>query len=102
MQRELVHPPVEDLRGIKGVLGRARQLVDPAELLGHAAGVAEIAEHFAIERQFIDPAGESIGRVQILSSRPGSNADSPRRTGAHGSAGGLLGGWLVSHPWPGV
>src|SRR5581483_6566520 len=48
VQRQLVHAPVQNLAGIQRVLRRARQLVNPSELLRHAAGAAEVAEQLAL------------------------------------------------------
>ena len=45
---------------------RARDLVDPAELLQLLAGLAEHAEHLAVERQLVDAAGIGVGAVEHL------------------------------------
>src|ERR1700682_4099691 len=102
MQRQLIHAPVQDLTGVKGILGRAREFMNPAELLGHAARSAQVSEELAVERQLVDAAGECVGHVQVLRSRSGRDTDCPRCTGSHGAAGGLFGGWFVAHPWPRV
>src|SRR5215475_280994 len=48
-QDQLLHPPIEDLGHVELVLGRAGHLVDPPELVELLAGLAEHAEHLAVE-----------------------------------------------------
>src|SRR4051812_32273685 len=78
MQRELLHPPVEDFPHVQLVLGRTGHLVDPAELLRLLPRPAEHPDDRTLERYFVDAAGISVGYVQELV-RPGSDADRPRR-----------------------
>ena len=57
MERETLHAPVEQLGHVQLVLGRARDLVDPAELLRLLPRLAEHAEDFSVEREFVDAPG---------------------------------------------
>ncbi len=59
--------------------------MDPAELLELFAGFAEDSEDFAVEREFVDAAGEGVGGVENLVGA-GGDADGP------GCAGGLSSG----------
>src|SRR6202042_3815718 len=54
MQRQLLPPPVQQFRHIQRVLRRTRHRMDPAELLQLLAGLAEHAEHFAVEAELVD------------------------------------------------
>jgi hypothetical protein len=49
MERETLHAPVEQLGHIQLVLRRARDLVDPTELLRLLPRLAEHAEDFSVE-----------------------------------------------------
>ena len=66
MQNELLHAPVQKLCHVQHVLGRARDFVDPAELLQLLSGFAQHPEDFAVEAQLVDPAGIRIRAVQDL------------------------------------
>jgi hypothetical protein len=50
VERQLLRPPVQQLADPEHVLGRARDLVDPAELLQLFAALAEHTQHSAVER----------------------------------------------------
>src|SRR6185503_21110675 len=78
-QRELLDAPVQDLGDVQLILRGAGHFVDPAELLGLAAGFAEPSEHFPVQRQLVNAAGEGIRAIEILYSGSGSYADGPRR-----------------------
>ena len=56
LQDQLLHAPVQELADVEHVLRRAGDRVDPAELLQLLAGLAEHAEHLAVERQLVDAA----------------------------------------------
>ena len=60
LQNQLLHPPVQQLRGVDGVFRRTGQRVDPAELLQLLAGLPEHAEHLAVEAELVDAAGPGI------------------------------------------
>jgi hypothetical protein len=49
LQHQLLHAPVQQLSDEQDVLARAGHLVDPAELAGLLAGLAQHAEHLAVE-----------------------------------------------------
>src|SRR5882762_8464490 len=85
LQRQLLHAPVEQLGDIELVLAWTRDLVDPAELLRLVSRLAEPSEHLAVERQFVDAAGERIRAVEeLLALRVGRrDAERPRRAGGH-------------------
>src|SRR2546423_5033338 len=53
MQYQLLNSPVQELGDIQHILGRAGDLVDPAELLELLAGFAEHSKNFAVEREFV-------------------------------------------------
>ena len=55
-ENQLLHSPIQQLANEELVLRRARDLVNPSELLGLAAGSAEHAQELAVERQLINPA----------------------------------------------
>src|SRR5579864_2046235 len=78
---KLLDAPVQDLGDVKFVLRGTRHFVDPAELLGLAAGPAEPSQNLSVERKFVDSAGVGIGAVEVLSPRSGRDADGPGRTG---------------------
>ena len=54
MQDQFLNSPIEELRHIKHVLGRTRDLVNPAELLELLARFAEHAKDLALERELVD------------------------------------------------
>ena len=66
MERETLYAPVEKFGHVQLVLGRTRDLVDPAELLRLLPRLAEHAEDFAVEREFVDAAGNGVGAVEQL------------------------------------
>src|SRR5262249_45521641 len=82
IEYQLLHPPVEQLGDVEQVLGRAGDLVDPAELLELLARLAEHAEHLALERELVHPSGESVGCVEHLV-RARRDAHRPRRARHH-------------------
>src|ERR1019366_4507840 len=72
--------------------------VDPAELLGLAARPAEPSEYFSVQRQLVHATRVSIGAVEVLRARTGSDADSPGRAGSRH----VLGCASVAEPGFGV
>src|SRR5262249_56935712 len=75
---ELLHGPGQDLGDVDFVLGRAGNLVDPAELLELLARLAHPAGDLAVERELVEPAREGVGDVHhLVWSR--RDADRPRR-----------------------
>src|ERR1700726_168511 len=89
LERQLLDAPVQDFSDVKFVLERACDFVDPAEVAELLAGLAEPAEKFAFEAEFVDAAGEGVGGEEDLIGRR-SDADGPGSAGGHG-AGGLRG-----------
>jgi hypothetical protein len=89
LERQLLDAPVQDFGHEKFVLGRASDFVDPAKVAGLLAGLAEPAEEFAIETEFVDAAGEGVGGEEDLIGRR-RDADGPGSAGRHG-AGALRG-----------
>src|SRR5580698_8053673 len=85
LQHQLLHPPVQQLRGVDGVFRRAGQRVDPAELFQLLAGAAEHAQHLAVEAELVDAAGPGIRTVEHLMRRR-RDADRPGRAGMEGAA----------------
>jgi hypothetical protein len=59
--------------------------VDPAKVAGLLAGLAEHAQDFAVEAEFVDAAGESVGCEKELIGRR-RDADSPGSAGSHGAS----------------
>src|SRR3984957_20982265 len=51
LQDQLLYPPVQQFADIEHVLGRTGHRMDPAELFQLLAGLAEHAEHLAIEAE---------------------------------------------------
>jgi hypothetical protein len=49
MQYEFLNSPIQELRDIKHILGRTRDLVDPSELLELLARFAKHTEDLAVE-----------------------------------------------------
>src|ERR1700694_2994591 len=78
MQDEFLNSPIQELRDIKNILGRARDLVNPSKLLELVSRVAEHAEDFAVEGELIDAPWVRIRGVQHLT-RTGRDANRPRR-----------------------
>src|SRR5262249_59873156 len=79
-QRQLLPPPVEQLGDVELVCRRARDLVDPSELLRLFARFAQHAEHLAVERHLVDAAGKRVrGEHDLVRTR--RDADRPRRAG---------------------
>src|ERR1700690_4445030 len=60
LQDQLLHAPVQQLRHVQHVLRWTRHRVDPAELFWLLAGLAEHAEHLALEVKLVDAAGPGI------------------------------------------
>ena len=75
--------PVEEFGDVEDVFGGAGDLVDPAELLELLAGFAEDSEDLAVEREFVDAAGEGVGGVEDLVGA-GGDADGPGCAGRIG------------------
>src|SRR5260370_1976194 len=75
-QDQLLHPPGQNLGDVKFVLGWARDLVNPPELLELLARLAEIAEHLSIQAAVVDAAGIGLGPVEHLL-RPRRDAERP-------------------------
>src|SRR4030095_9915804 len=101
-ERQLLHPPVEELGHVNLVLRRARYFVDPAELLHRVARLAEPAEDLAVERQLVDTSGIRVGAVQELCARRVGrrDADGPRRARCHGRRSGRrVGGHDLREVW---
>src|SRR5262249_7806742 len=65
-QDQLLHPPGQNLGDVEFVLGWARDLVNPPELLELLARLAEITEHLSIQAECGDAAGIGIGAVEYL------------------------------------
>src|ERR1019366_3702971 len=84
MQGQLLQAPVEEFGDIDRVLGRAGDLVNPAEFFRLAASAAKYAQNFSFERHLVNAARKSVGRVEILR-RTGRDADCPRCAGLHGA-----------------
>src|SRR4030088_2984985 len=85
MEQQLLNAPIQDFRHIELVLGRAGDFMDPSELLGLLAPLAEHAEHLAVEAQLVDAARKRIRAVEHLV-RGWGDADRPRRARRHGAA----------------
>src|ERR1700730_146293 len=83
MQYEFLNSPIQELRDIKNILGRARNLVNPSKLLELLAGFAEHAEDFSVEGELIDAPWVRVRGVQRLT-RTGRDANRPRRAGRLG------------------
>ena len=84
--------PVQEFGNVEFVFGGAGDGVNPAELAKLLARLAEDAENFSVEAEFVDAAGESIGSEDDLVGAR-RNAESPRRAGRHGAS---RGGGLVA------
>src|ERR1700693_710195 len=78
MQYEFLNSPIQKLRDIKHILGRARDFVDPSELFELLARFAKHAENLAIEAELVDASRVRVRCVQHLT-RAGSDANRPRR-----------------------
>src|SRR5262245_50176756 len=83
-QRQFLHAPVEQFSDVKFIFRGARDFVNPSKLLGLMAGLAEIAEQLAIERQLVNAARERVGEIDVLRWTAG-NADGPGRARRHRS-----------------
>ena len=79
-ENEFLDAPVEEFGDVKLVFGGAGDFVNPAELAGLLARLAEDAEDSSIERKFIDVARERVGGVEDLIGR-GRDANGPGRAG---------------------
>src|SRR4029079_2777695 len=66
LQDQFLHPPVQEFGDIQHVLRRAGHRVNTAKLLELLSGLAEHAEHLALETQLIDAAGPGVGTVKHL------------------------------------
>src|ERR1700722_19092117 len=60
LQNQLLHAPVQELGDIQHVLRRTRHRVNPAELLQLLAGLAEHAQHLAVEAELVDAARPGV------------------------------------------
>src|ERR1700730_5837468 len=78
MQYEFLNSPIQKLRDIKNILGRARDLVNPSKLLELLARFAEHTEDFSVEGELVDAPRVRIRGVQHLT-RTGRDANRPRR-----------------------
>src|SRR5689334_14187688 len=78
MQRQLLYAPTQQLADIERILAGAGDLVDPRELALRPAAASDGAQKLAVERELVNAARISIGRVQHLVWTRG-NADGPRR-----------------------
>src|SRR5258707_15064659 len=78
MQSQLLHSPVEKLSDIERVFRGARYFMNPAELAGALAGLAEHTQNVAIQVHFVEAARHGIGCVEHLPGT-GRNADGPGR-----------------------
>src|SRR5215470_19727973 len=87
--KELLHAPVQDLGDVDFILGRAGDLVDPAELLELLARLAHHAKHLAVKRELVEAARESVGNEHDLV-RAGRDADRPGRASSLSTAGGEI------------
>src|SRR6185436_8251833 len=54
LQHQLLHAPRQQLADIKCILVRTGDFVNPGELAGRTAAIADAADQFAIERQLVD------------------------------------------------
>src|SRR5260370_3556550 len=84
LKDEFLDAPIQKFRDVELVRGGAGDGVNPAELAGLLAGLAEDAENFSVEAEFVDAAGESVGGEKNLIGA-GGDAESPRRAGRHGA-----------------
>src|SRR5215472_2239068 len=88
IENQFLNAPVEDFGDEQHVLGRTRDLVNPAELLELLAGLAEHAEHLAVQAKLVDTARMGIRAVEdllpVLARR--SDAQCPRRARTEGAA----------------
>src|SRR6266850_3043276 len=75
---DLLQPPVEELRDVDLVLARARNLVDPPELLRLVARFAEHPHDLAVERQLVHAAWECVAAVEELCTRRVRRRDADR------------------------
>src|ERR1039458_9925686 len=53
-QDQFLRPPIQEFGNVDLILRRACHFVNPAELLGLAAGAAQNPQDFAVEREFVD------------------------------------------------
>ena len=70
MQRQLLHPPVQDFGDVERILVRAGNLVNPAELLELAPRPAQHSKHIALQIELgftvLGVAGADSGDVPLL------------------------------------
>src|ERR1700693_5657719 len=76
MQDELLHAPVQQFAHVNLVFRWARNFVDPAELFEFLARLAEPAQDFSVQAEFVDAARKGIGGVEYLI-WSGSDANGP-------------------------
>src|SRR5205085_2828731 len=65
MEKELLHPPVQELADIQHVFRRTGDLVNPSELLQLLPRLAEHAEHLALAVENRSTAVAAIGDVDV-------------------------------------
>jgi hypothetical protein len=75
---QFLDAPVQELGDVEFVFGGAGDGVDPSELARLLARLAEDAENFSVEGEFVDAAGESVGSEEDLVGA-GRDAESPGR-----------------------
>src|SRR5439155_16832220 len=76
-QNKLLHPPIQDFADVELVFRRTRDLMNPPKLFELLAGFAKQAQDFSIQAELVDPAGKSVGAVQVLMRRR-RNTNRPR------------------------
>src|SRR5258706_11041568 len=86
LERQLLDAPVQDFGHEEFGFGGAGDFVDPAEVAGLLAGLAEPSEKFAVKAEFVNAAGETVGGEEDLIRRR-SDADGPGSAGRHGARG---------------
>src|SRR5580700_3095079 len=76
MQDEFLHAPVQQFGHVNLVFRGAGDFVYPAELLEFLAGLAQPAQDFSVQIEFVDAARKGIGGVEHLI-WSGSDANRP-------------------------
>src|SRR5882757_3506613 len=80
MQRKLLHAPVQQFGYVNFIFRRAGDFVNPAKLFQFFAGLAEPAQNFSVQAEFVDAARKGIRGVEDLIGS-GRDANRPWRTG---------------------
>ena len=71
MQKQLLHAPIQQFADVDFVFRRARDFVNPSELLELLAGLAQHADNFSVQREFVDAARDKHPTRRALESGPG-------------------------------